>query len=417
MTNTQDLQDKMEDQLHETSIWTSDVDFWIDEMNAYQRILDRIVPRLQRPEKLKSLDHLQNIVLYYKNEILLDLKSKLFHHHGDLKGTYNGDIASHFTQINEMHVQLSEQMVDIEKRLRSYKQEFLDLQSLVKDLESTAIQHIDHIILPTDFSPNAERAVDYALSILGNAVDRITLFYVHSDIELENDGFDSPDREAFQSAKALIHTEIERIEKGFPDLLPKIRTEVRYGEFGTRLAEMLDSVAVDMIVMGTRGAGGSSALFGSITSKTIQAVHTPVLVIPEETPLLPPKRIMFAADLETSSRPAGMDLLRSLAEQYDAEMRVVHVDKEQSSIDSIHERFSATESLESLGLVDQEVHYMLADKVLSGINDYVKEYMVDMVCTITHHQGFLSKLFRPSTTERMVLHSHIPILVLHESEM
>ena len=160
------------------AIWTSDVDFWIDRMNAFQKVLDRIFREDLTTEELKQVDHFQDIILYYSKELLLSLKSRVFHHSNDLLQIEKeqGEID---TTVHEVHRALQEEMTAMEKTIKNYAEEFEQLQLQVRSAsKSFDGLEIKRLLIPTDFSSNAKRATDYALSILGSGAKEIVLLHV-----------------------------------------------------------------------------------------------------------------------------------------------------------------------------------------------------------------------------------------------
>ncbi|NND94182.1 MAG: universal stress protein [Flavobacteriales bacterium] len=414
-TGLESKKNDLDNWIHESSIWTSDVDFWLDEVRSFQKVLDKAVNLINDKTRLKSLDHLQNIVHYYGKKILIDLKSKIFHHRESMSSDLNGTIDATYKTASAEHQNIHTEVLDIEKRMREYKKEFRELKETIDLKEKNLKAPFKQVLIPTDFSLNASRAVDYALSILGSGTKTIKLIHVFDSFVPTTLDHTIDDAAAILARKEEFEKEISRIRKDFPDLASKVEPMFQVGNLNQSIEKILAEEKVDLLVMGTRGAGNGSLLFGSNTSSIVRSVSTPILVIPDEAPLLPPKRMLFACDLENVKRPEGMEIFKCIAQQYSADLRIVHVDLKEQPIDSAHERFNVKEVLEELSLEGENIEYVQSNDVLDGINEYVKNNMIDIAVTINHHEGFFKTLFSPSTTRQMVLHSHIPILVLHDN--
>jgi nucleotide-binding universal stress UspA family protein len=98
---------------------------------------------------------------------------------------------------------------------------------------------------------------------------------------------------------------------------------------GQPAARILDRAAgVDLVVMGTHGAGGFEHLvLGSVTEKVLRRSKSPVLTVPprvRSTSALPFKRLLCAVDFSASSLTA-VNYAISLAEQSGAALTLLHV--------------------------------------------------------------------------------------------
>ncbi|MCY7358579.1 MAG: universal stress protein [Rudanella sp.] len=57
---------------------------------------------------------------------------------------------------------------------------------------------------------------------------------------------------------------------------------------------------------------------------------------------------------------------------------------------------------------------MKARTVSAGLTDYLDQHPTDLLVMTTLERGFLANLINPSQTERMVVRSMVPVLVLHK---
>jgi len=138
------------------------------------------------------------------------------------------------------------------------------------------------ILLATDFSRNSDRALTYALRwaaewsgrvILlhtveagSHAVQAVTDLLPESDATLEN-----RIREAWEKLRTLVPAPAQTH--------CKIDYEVRDGDPREQILECAAEKKVDLIVMGARGLGRSSAPWGSISAGVIRDGRFPVLAL------------------------------------------------------------------------------------------------------------------------------------------
>ncbi|GAA4295654.1 hypothetical protein [Nibribacter koreensis] len=57
--------------LHQESVcWLQDIAFWKTETAFFQKLLERVNTRVQNLEAKKRIDHFQNLLLYFRGELL-----------------------------------------------------------------------------------------------------------------------------------------------------------------------------------------------------------------------------------------------------------------------------------------------------------------------------------------------------------
>ncbi|WP_161889288.1 hypothetical protein [Pontibacter russatus] len=54
----------------ESRSWLFEINFWRIELAFYQRLLERVAGRITSVEDKKGVDHFQNLILYFKGELL-----------------------------------------------------------------------------------------------------------------------------------------------------------------------------------------------------------------------------------------------------------------------------------------------------------------------------------------------------------
>jgi nucleotide-binding universal stress UspA family protein len=165
---------------------------------------------------------------------------------------------------------------------------------------------IAQILCPTDFSEPSRHAMEHAAAIAHWSGARVIPLHVETPV--------------YAMVPAVIGGGSEHAPGG---------TQIVYGESPAQaIAEFAAATAVDLIVIGTHGAGGFRQLIlGSVTETLLREVDCPVLIVPpraESTARLPFARILSAVDFSASSL-AALRLACLLAEDAGATLDVVHV--------------------------------------------------------------------------------------------
>ncbi|MEQ8910349.1 MAG: universal stress protein [Vicingaceae bacterium] len=269
------------------------------------------------------------------------------------------------------------------------------------------------ILIPTDFSQNAKKATDYALSLFTEKDIEVTLLNTFYIPYSAHDVAYSINDVTYDNAKQLFEAEQKRIKRKFPDLKPTIKTDFSIGEVVNVVNSMERKEAYDLIVMGTKGASGLAEVFvGSRTSEMIRSVKTPVLAIPEDATFNPPKRILFAADEKLIDRKVDMDILKEIANKHHSTIDALYISDSDENKETI-EKFIDYEL--NLNFVDipHELRMKRGDNVEKAIQEYTENYPIDLVAMITTKGNLFHNIFHKSVTKRVVMHTKMPLLVMH----
>jgi len=144
-----------------------------------------------------------------------------------------------------------------------------------------------HVLVPIDFSPYAEQALAYAITIAQKLQARVTLLHV-----IQPPLVAGADMGAWPSPTFLqeLETAITRDMAGY---LARVTAARLAGEIvivhGVPFQEILDTAKarqVDLIIMGTHGRTGlSHILLGSVAERVVRLAPCPVLIARQPTPV------------------------------------------------------------------------------------------------------------------------------------
>lgn len=277
------------------------------------------------------------------------------------------------------------------------------------------------ILIPTDFSPNAMKAVTYAAEIAKKNGAQIFLLHVIEPRAVSIGEIDIPlySRYVEELGNPGLK-ELETISETIAQFYPGIQVEKKVIEGG--IVVSIDNYAsenkIDLIVMGTRGVSGLKEMFiGSVAARTIQAVHVPVLAIPDQYIMADPDKILFA----TNHFERDTNLLHGIidiATLFSMSIIIsVFIDEDHAeNNDYITETDHLTTYLkflkETFPSVRFESQILAGDKFEDTIAKYEEEKGVDMIAMITYPKSFWERLMNISVTKKMAFHSKIPLLTI-----
>ena len=140
------------------------------------------------------------------------------------------------------------------------------------------------IIVGVDGSGHSQRALEWAMKEATLRHAPLTVLTVHEAIRGYYGGVSSfpEDPELTEKARMAAQAEADQVLAGLGDSRPESVTVQAVNSFPVE--ELVNaSKDADLIVLGSRGAGGFARLMlGSVSSQVAQHAHCPVTIIPPE---------------------------------------------------------------------------------------------------------------------------------------
>ncbi len=276
------------------------------------------------------------------------------------------------------------------------------------------------ILFPTDFSANANHALLYALKVADkmNAELRffhsfkIPVFDTSMPLSLVEGLIEEEEKSAHDKMQAVIN---ENPDPEIRELLSKIKVGVtiKKGFVIEGILEDAEEHYADMIVMGTKGAGGlAAAILGSNTTSVIAQLEIPILAVPEEALFNGFQRTAFASNLAEDELPA-IEFFVNVSEAFGSQMYIFHVSPK-DNLDELYKleffkrRLSDKWDLEKFMFITME-----NNDIENALHYLVVNHKIDMLAMLTHHHGFFRRIFSSSLTNKMAYHTHIPLFAFH----
>ena len=272
------------------------------------------------------------------------------------------------------------------------------------------------IIVPTDFSPVANNAMNFAVDMALNINASILLLHVYqipvsmTDVPvvlISADELKKSSEEKLESMKQSI----DHITSG----KLKIYTEAKIGDVVDELEDLCKHIQPFAVVMGTKGASGiERMLFGSTTLTAIRHLTWPVIVVPPGKEYGKGiKKIGFACDFKQVVETTPVQFIKKIVKEFNAELHVMNVDYE-------NKQFKPETPEQSVLLhtlleeVNPNYHFINNIDIEDGINDFAENNNLDLLITIPKKHKLLEGLFRSSSTKQLITQSHVPVMCVHE---
>lgn len=279
------------------------------------------------------------------------------------------------------------------------------------------------ILMPTDFSDNSLNAIRYALKLY--AASECTFYLMHiyeiNPFSMQNSAYIIPEEGHEPHAIAK-----ENAEKKFEKFIKKVKsisenpkhefkTIITYDLILKAVKEEVAKHDIDIIVLGTKGKTGSaSVLFGTNALTLMEGVkECPVLAVPEDLDMEPPKEIVFPTDYKDPFKQRELVYLIDIALAHKAHISILHV-KESKQLNQ--QQLDGKALLVSiLSEVDHSFHELEDVGVQAGINTFIEVRKSDMIAFINHKHSFFSNLFSKPLVKKLGYYSKVPVLVLNDS--
>ncbi len=275
------------------------------------------------------------------------------------------------------------------------------------------------ILVPTDFSPNANKALKYAAEIAKVAKSKIILINVcdsvntpFTDKTFVEQKYNLPVEEATQKELLLLQNEI------MENYHLHIETQMFGGPVIPSIIQAVEENNANMIIMGTLGnAAFKEKLMGSIAAAIIGKATIPVLAIPllSEWDIL--KHILLVVNHSEEQTEIAKPAFE-LAALFNAKVTVaVFTDTDTAvAVDYLENTRGIFAYEEKLKAVYKDT--VLEPQKLDGhkfqetLDDYIDENFVDMLVMLTHKRSFVETIFHKSMTKKMSYHTNIPLLAI-----
>ncbi len=279
-----------------------------------------------------------------------------------------------------------------------------------------------NVLVPTDFSGNANNAFLHGLKIANQLDSQLYVLHCYQTPVLSSSHAGQPD---------LVSDVYQQIELSKFDFFRRQAPVLRQlaednqldhsritfifeeGTVPQTIKKVVEAEQIKLVVMGTLGATGlQRAIMGSNTVSVINNTHIPILVIPEQTSFAAIKKVAFTTLFREKDRTALQEAIR-LASYVDAQIYVVHIMEENSSPADILQY--SEEWRKSFN--NSNLEFIFLEKsgtVEQTLQDFIAENQIDLLAVVKRNRNFFDRLIRSSLSNNLAFHTTTPVLVFHE---
>ena len=269
------------------------------------------------------------------------------------------------------------------------------------------------ILVPTDFSNNANNALKYANDFATATANKIVLLHAYTPLVGK-----------YNIIPGIVAEDIAIEKKGNGKKLEKVRNKylsvpcielVKIGDPIDEIIETAQNTKSQLIIMGTHGASGlKRILFGSNTSAVISKSTIPVLAIPQRYSFKKINTIVYASDLNNTINE--LKHIIPIAKQLDATIEILNLDymyNKNGDKKSLIEKKIKSLSYKKIKLIEQKA--TIEQTMIEQIKKYLVKRKPQILVMFPEDKAWFDKLFIGSKTEELANQLKLPLLSIRKA--
>lgn len=273
------------------------------------------------------------------------------------------------------------------------------------------------ILVPTDFSLQADYATDFAIQVAAKKDAEVTLLHViehpsadtFNTMGISQSTYDPMENlyimKMMESAKSKLEATIGKPEYSKINLKFKIVIGNPYREMTREITDM----SADLVIMGTTGTTNfPEKVLGSNIERVIRNSKCPVISIRERTALGKIQNIVFASDFVLPQDELVMHI-KSLQAFFNAKLRLVRVNTPYSFTTSRHDTQLMKKFVEHYKLDNYTLDIYNATVEEEGIIFFANDIDADMIALGTHGRTGIAALISGSIAEDVANNAMRPV--------
>lgn len=270
------------------------------------------------------------------------------------------------------------------------------------------------ILVPIDFSENANTAVQFAIDLAKKRGFDIHLYHNYTVSSSTFDDVNSDSSDDNFKADVLMADLIEKLKANNPTIV--FTSKCERGIITESLLKETKNTTYSAIIMGTKGkTDDTSMIVGSTTYAVSQKSNIPVIAIPFNYQTKDIKKI----GLLSNFKYAELDTLNEYIKIFgsDVKVQIIHVHYHSESESDIEDKLEIwkyqIKKHTEITDVDIEVDSIQTDveeldTIPEVINDIIKDEEIDVVLITKTRKSFFERLFKKSVAKQIIHHPIIP---------
>ncbi|UOQ51154.1 universal stress protein [Hymenobacter cellulosivorans] len=262
------------------------------------------------------------------------------------------------------------------------------------------------LLVLTDFRQPAHRALDYATNLATALAAPLVVLHVRRTAAFDAERFTGRITPRSAEATALALSSLT------DQLTVPAVAEVQEGPVVEAVAKALAQHRPALLVL---GRPDNEVLPDELVSTTalelLRAAPCPMVVVPPQSSLTLPRRVLVALDAESFSLGGHARFIQYFLAQLPSQLTVLHVSPAPAAAGAA----AAAEALKQAGITGAaapQLRPLVRPEVAASIVEQAATGEFDLVVVVARPRTFLGRWFHRSVTAHVLLHSPVPVLVL-----
>lgn len=270
------------------------------------------------------------------------------------------------------------------------------------------------ILVASDFSKCAANAMAYAVELAKVLQLKICVIHAIQHTEgVNNSTYNAIFIEKYYENKRQA---LKEWAAGFiaqdKDAPVHMTTLCHVGFLKNVVSHYINQHPVELLIMGTAGSTGITAVGGSNVSMMVRKIKIPTLIIPLEIKFKKTPIITLATDFETRLSAEDVNALNKMVKAFGpAKMQVLYVAGKPEGKAILIGESKLKDLIKHTKL---EFNYISNNSAINGIINFIASNETDILCLVKHQHNIIYRLFTRSTVNQAVNKTVTAILVLHE---
>jgi len=271
------------------------------------------------------------------------------------------------------------------------------------------------ILVPFDFSPIAEHALDFACQIAKKLDGGIMLLNViehptADSFKTMGMQIDDPMEQLYiKKMYEMVDNKLREVVSRANYANGKISTKIQLGNAFNTIIDQITEEKVDLLIAGTEGISGINDYFvGSNAEKIVRHASCPVITIHEKAEIEPIEKIVFASgfmDLDETF----IEKVKELQSVLEAQLNIVKINTPASFTSTRHDQKQMDDFIERYGIENYTTAIYNYKNEEDGIMLYAEDIDADMIAIGTNQRKGIGHFFAGSIAEDIVNNAKIPI--------
>jgi nucleotide-binding universal stress UspA family protein len=276
---------------------------------------------------------------------------------------------------------------------------------------------VTKILVPTDFSEEANNAFEVALQLARRTGSQIHVLHAIeppyiSSFNAMGTYVPPPTIEDVYMVKLVEQSQDrmrELVETGRQAGV-EVKHEVEVDRIINKIRSTVEEEGVDLVVMGSKGIHGmDEMLIGSNTEKVVRLASCPVLTVKQRHERFDVQNILFPTNFDEDLAPV-MHRVKEAQKLFGAQLHLLYVNTPGT--------FESTRNLRERMLAFAEQHQLQNfttnvwndETEEDGVLHFADQSGADLIMMVTHGRTGLGRLLSGSITEGLVNHASKPVL-------